>query len=90
MQGIAAEESYLKHKSNLRKFVLDAMTRFTLKKASAVFFVSAEMMKYEEHKFRLSLENKSFVMPCFNVSKEQGYTLIVKSINRMYLLMLAR
>lgn len=72
MQGIAAEESYLKHKSNLRKFVLDAMTRFTLKKASAVFFVSAEMMKYEEHKFRLSLENKSFVMPCFNVSKEQG------------------
>lgn len=78
MQGIDAEESYLKHRSLWRKKVLDLLTCFALKKAKAVFMVSNEMKRYEEEKFKLNLEKKSFIMPCFNVSKEQGLLLIEK------------
>lgn len=72
MQGIDGEESYLKHKSRIRKFILDFFTKFALKRAKAVFFVSEEMKRYEEEKFRLKLDDKSFIMPCFNVSEETG------------------
>lgn len=68
MQGIEAEESYLKHKSNIRKIVLNKMTKFTLKNAVAVFYVSKSMQEYEENKFRIDTKSKSFVMPCFNIS----------------------
>ena len=72
MQGIDAEESYLKHHSLWRKNILDVFTWFALKKAKAVFFVSNEMKRYEERKFKVELERKSFIMPCFNVTNKKG------------------
>ena len=72
MQGIDGEESYLKHHSRIRKFILDRFSKFAMKKASAVFFVSDEMKRYEEKKFKIYISKKSFIMPCFNVSKDEG------------------
>lgn len=69
MQGIESEESYLKHRSKARKIVLDGMTKLALKKSIAVFFVSETMRKFEEKKFKIDIKNKSFIMPCFNVSQ---------------------
>lgn len=42
MQGIDAEESYMRKGSKLRSFVLDAITKFAMKKAMAIFYVSEE------------------------------------------------
>lgn len=72
MQGLDGEESYLKHHSILRKKVLDFLTWFALKNARAIFYVSEEMRRYVERKFRMQTIEKSFVMPCFNVTKENG------------------
>ncbi len=66
MQGISSEESYLKHGSNIRKYILDKLTKFSLVHCKGVFYVSKEMQDFEENKFRLSTEKKSFIMPCFN------------------------
>lgn len=71
MQGIDAEESYMKNGSKLRKFILNVITKFTIKRAMAIFFVSEEMKKYEENKFGIKTDKKSFIMPCFNVSKTE-------------------
>lgn len=69
MQGIDAEESYMKKGSKLRSYVLDVITKFAMKKAMAIFYVSEEMKKYEESKFGISTDRKGFIMPCFNVSR---------------------
>lgn len=68
VQGLDGEESYLKHHSLLRKKVLDFLTWFALKNARAIFYVSEEMQKYLERKFRLHTAEKAFIMPCFNVT----------------------
>lgn len=75
MQGIEAEESFLKHQSKLRKFVLDKLTKLALTKASAIFYVSEAMRKYEENKFKINTKHKCFIMPCFNVSQNEDLDL---------------
>lgn len=72
MQGIDAEESYMRNGSKLRRYVLDVITKFAMKRAMAIFYVSDEMKKYEEGKFGISTDKKSFIMPCFNVSRTEG------------------
>ncbi len=72
MQGIDAEESYMRNGSKLRSFVLDAITKFAMKKAMAIFYVSEEMKKFEEGKFGISTDKKCFIMPCFNVSRTEA------------------
>ena len=69
MQGIDAEESYMRNESKVRSYILDIITKFAMKKAMAIFYVSEEMKKYEENKFRISTDRKCFIMPCFNVSR---------------------
>ena len=71
MQGIDAEESYMRNGSKLRSFVLDAITKFAMKKAMAIFYVSEEMKKFEEGKSGISTDKKCFIMPCFNVSRTE-------------------
>lgn len=66
MQGIEAEESFLKHKSSARKFILDRMTKFALIKSKIIFFVSEEMQVYEGKKYGIDTSSRSFIMPCFN------------------------
>ncbi len=66
VQGIISEESYMNHRSRLRKFVLDRLTKFSLKKAKGIFYVSETMRRFEDEKFGLDTVEKSFLMPCFN------------------------
>ena len=66
MQGIESEESFLKHQSKMRKFILDKLTYIALKNASGIFFVSEKMREFEEEKFNIDTTRKSFIMPCFN------------------------
>ena len=68
-QGVLPEESYLKNKSKLRCIVLEMIERFALKKSKFNFFVSEEMRKHYEKKYRINLSDNSFVMPCFNELK---------------------
>ena len=68
MQGIDAEESFMKHGSKLRMCFLNLITKFSIKNARAIFYVSDEMKKYVENKFSVNTTDKSFIMPCFNVS----------------------
>lgn len=72
MQGLDGEESYLKHHSSIRRQILDKITKFALKRSTAIFFVSEEMKRYEEEKLKINVSDRSFIMPCFNVSKEEG------------------
>lgn len=67
-QGVFAEESYMKYKSKFRKFVLDLIERYVLKKAEFIFFVSDEMKRYYSQKFTIDLDDKCYVMPCFNAN----------------------
>ena len=66
MQGIESEESYLKHNRKVRVFILDKFTKFALKRSTAVFYVSKAMKDYENNKFHIDTNEKSFIMPCFN------------------------
>ena len=72
MQGLDSEESFMRNGSKLRCFVLDLITKFSMKNALAIFYVSEEMKKYAENKFHISTDEKSFIMPCFNVSRTEA------------------
>jgi hypothetical protein len=65
-QGVFSEESYLKHKSIIRRSMLRFIEKFILKKALFVFFVSKEMHRYYTELFNVNLEKKYYIMPCFN------------------------
>lgn len=65
-QGATGAESFMRHQSKIRKFILDYMDCFAMKKAKTVFYVSHYMQNYYEKKARRSFEKKAYVMPCFN------------------------
>lgn len=75
-QGAFSEESFMKHNSLLRKNILGCLEKFILKKAKFIFFVSDEMKRYYSQRFNINLENKCYVMPCFNskINKEAFMT----------------
>lgn len=72
MQGLDAEESYMRNGSKMRRFILDILTKFSMKKSLAIFYVSNEMKRYVEHKYHINTDRNSFIMPCFNVSQTDG------------------
>ena len=65
-QGIAPEESFMSNNSKIKFFILSKIEKYILKKAGFVFFVSNEMKRFYEKKYKLDLSKKSFIMPCFN------------------------
>jgi len=65
MQGIAPEESYMNHQSSLRKIVLGCIEKLALSKSQFNIFVSNEMVKHCQEKYKLKFQ-KYYVMPCFN------------------------
>lgn len=71
MQGIDAEESFMRNGSTLRSCILDSITKFAMKKAIAIFYVSKEMKIFQENKFNIDTGKKSFIMPCFNVDQSE-------------------
>lgn len=65
IQGVSAEESFMRNHSYLRYYVIRAMERYALKNASFILFVSDAMKKHYEKIFHRSFDN-SYIMPCFN------------------------
>lgn len=66
MQGVVPEESFMRRHSKLRFSVLSYMERIVLKKSKLLLLVSDDMLKHYEEKYKLSLKDKSIIMPCFN------------------------
>lgn len=71
-QGIAGEESYMRHQSFLRKIILHKIDKFVMKRSKAIFFVSNFMKEYYEKLCNIDFSKKSFVMPCFNESLDEN------------------
>ena len=65
-QGIAPEESFMNNHSMFRFRILSFIEKKVMQSASLLFFVSDEMKRFYEKKYRLDLSRKSFIMPCFN------------------------
>jgi hypothetical protein len=61
-QGIAPEESYMRHKSKLRKYLLSSAEYLALKFSSTQILVSTEMKRFLEAKYSLKLH--SIIIPC--------------------------
>ena len=75
-QGIGPEEYELLHnytlKSKLGKFYLSYLEKKGLKKTNLCFFVSKAMKDFYENKYKLNLENKSIVVPCYNKELDES------------------
>ena len=65
-QGATGAESYMRHRSKIRKFILNFMDCFVMKKAKMIFYVSHYMKEYYENLAHMSFSDKSYVMTCFN------------------------
>lgn len=63
-QGDTAAESFMAHHSYLRKWVLQLIDAYTLRKAAGVIYVSDAMKEYYENKYRV--RTKSIVVPCLS------------------------
>lgn len=71
IQGLWAEESFMRHKNPMRKMCIEGLERFFMKRAKMLFFVSEEMKQFYEKKFNLSFAHRAIVMPCFNEEIDQ-------------------
>lgn len=65
-QGVTSEESFLRHGSRIRRFILNYMDSFAMKRAKFILFVSESLRDYYEKIARVDLKKKSYIMPCFN------------------------
>lgn len=65
-QGATGAESFMRHKSKLRRSVLNIMDCFVMKKAKMVFYVSQYMQQYYEALAHEDFHDKAYIMPCFN------------------------
>lgn len=65
-QGIVPEESYMNNHSRPRRWILSKIEKIFLKKSKLLLLVSENMLKHYEKKYKLSLKDKSVIMPCFN------------------------
>lgn len=71
-QGIAGEESYMRNHSSLRKYILNFVDCFAMKKAKLLFFVSEAMKFYYEKMMNTDLSKKCYIMPCFNTILDES------------------
>jgi len=65
-QGATGAESYMRHSSKIRRYILNYMDCFAMKKSKMIFYVSKYMQEYYEKIASTSFANKAYVMPCFN------------------------
>lgn len=65
MQGISPEESYMRHHSWIRFYILSAIEKMALKLSDMVFMVSDEMHIHYKRKYGIVPKNL-FIMPCLN------------------------
>lgn len=72
MQGIYPEERRLRKNNIFDYYIVSALEYFSLRISKKVFMVSDAMLKYYEKKYKLSLKNKTFIMPCYNCQLEEN------------------
>lgn len=73
-QGVWPEESKMRHNGRIRFEICSMIERIALKNAKFLFFVSDTMRSFYEKKYRLSFENKCYIMPCSNdVMHEEAF-----------------
>lgn len=65
-QGVSPEESFMRNKSYLRKFVSSIIELYALKRSRFCFLVSSGMLIHYKNKYKYDLTSKSYVMPCYN------------------------
>lgn len=63
-QGDTAAESFMRHRSYLRKWGLQIIDAYTLRKVKGVVYVSDAMKEYYEKKYRL--HTNSIIVPCLS------------------------
>lgn len=66
IQGVVPEEALLKGYSRIRYLINSMIEWIVLKKSKFIFLCSNSMEDHYEHKYKLDLSDKSFIMPCFN------------------------
>ncbi|UOY08832.1 hypothetical protein L0P88_09815 [Muricauda sp. SCSIO 64092] len=70
-QGVAPEESLMKHKQKYKFYLLSLVEHLTLKFSHFNFFVSQKMYKHYKKKYNYR-GNNFYVMPCFNLEISKG------------------
>lgn len=68
LQGIVPEESYLKHKSKIRYYLLSLIEKYSIKKSKLTLYVSETMKNYVYKKYNIKDTKLFSIMPCFNTS----------------------
>lgn len=63
-QGDTAAESFMAHHSYLRKWMLQMIDAYTLRKVTGIIYVSDAMKEYYEKKY--GVRTKSIVIPCLS------------------------
>lgn len=71
VQGIVPEESYMRHRSKLRFYILSHIEKEGLKSSDFIFYVSDAMKKFFLNKYNYN-NNKYYIMPCFNTEIEKS------------------
>ena len=66
VQGTSPDESFMRNHSKLRWFIISCVEYISLKRAKLIFMVSKGMSRFYEDKYHLHLENKTYIMPCYN------------------------
>lgn len=78
-QGATADESYMRNHSVIRRYVLNKIDIFCMKKAKFILYVSDYMKRHYEKMAKRDFSYKAYVMPCFNeefdinVFREKNY-----------------
>lgn len=66
VQGLVAEESYLKKKSHMRYVMLRALELIAFKLSYAYIYVSQYMKLYYRDRFKFTYKSKYLVLPCIS------------------------
>ena len=64
-QGTSADESYMRNKSWIRKFVLHCINAFSLRHNEMALFVSHYQREYFSRMYKF-MPQKTYIMPCYN------------------------
>ena len=70
IQGVVPEESYLRHHSKIRFWIISLGEFFALKFSKLCLPVSTSMIKHYKTKYHYDISNKSYVFPCFNTQMQ--------------------
>ena len=85
LQGILPEESFYRRQSKIRFFILSKLEKYVLKKATGLILVSNAQEEHYELKYKLLLDNKVVIVPCFNTQlKKESFSCPNKYQNNIF------